>query len=67
MPQITPIQDSFSAGEISPRCYRRSDQEYWQRATQRLENFFASPRGPAKSRFGFRFLLNESEAVPPGF
>jgi hypothetical protein len=65
MPQVTPLQESFSGGELSPRAYMRSDTEYWPQSVQRLENFFAIARGPAKSRFGFRFLLNESDLVPP--
>lgn len=56
MAQTTPLQESFSSGEISPLMYMRSDSDQWRGATSQMTNFIAKPRGPAQSRDGFRFL-----------
>lgn len=45
--------------------YMRSDRDEWREGVKTMENFFAIKRGPARSRFGFRFLLNESDPAPP--
>ena len=53
---ITPLQDSFNRGEISPKLYQRSDSEWYADSVQRLNNFITIPRGAAKRRTGFRYL-----------
>ncbi len=56
MPAITPLQESFAAGEVSPRLYRRIDIGAFNEGSRSMVNFIASARGPAKSRKGFRYL-----------
>ncbi len=56
MPAITPLQESFAAGEVSPRLYRRIDTGAFSQGASSMLNFIAGPRGPAKSRNGFRYL-----------
>lgn len=53
--QLTPIQESFSAGEISPLMYQRSSTEGYQQGLALLENMFADSRGPTLSRGGMRY------------
>jgi len=52
MSKITPIQTSFSAGEISPLMYQRSDTEGYQAGVESMVNMFPDSRGPAVSRAG---------------
>ena len=59
----TPLQESFSAGELSPRLYMRSDISGYQEGCRELLNFIAQSRGPARSRDGFRYL-GRVEAFP---
>jgi len=54
--KITPAQQSFSAGEISPLMYNRTDTEGYQQGVVRMENMFADSRGPAFSRGGSRYI-----------
>ena len=54
--KTTPIQESFSAGEVSPRLYGRVDSGGYREGLRLMTNFVASARGPAKSRQGFRYL-----------
>lgn len=70
MPRITPVQRSFSTGEVSPQVYRRQQMQTRQnqrpiaQGTKEMRNFFPDPRGPARSRFGFRYLGNVTAAPP---
>ncbi len=62
MPAITPIQQSFSSGEITPEMYRRRalqvqrNQRPIAEGVSVLNNFITDPRGPVRSRVGFRYL-----------
>ena len=56
MPRVTPLQESFSAGELSPRMWLRSDLPGYQEGCREMLNFIAKERGPARSRDGFRYL-----------
>ncbi len=56
MPRATPLQDSFSAGELSPRMWLRSDIPGYREGCRELVNFIAKERGPAASRDGFRYI-----------
>ena len=53
---LTPIQSSFSAGEVSPRLYMRADTGGYQQGCKTLINFIAKSCGPAQSRDGFRYI-----------
>lgn len=56
MAKTFPIQQSFSAGEISPKLLSRSDLTGYQHSALELTNMIATAQGPAGSRSGFRFL-----------
>ncbi len=56
MPKLTPAQHSFSAGEISPLMYNRSDTEGYQQGVKRLRNMFPDSRGAARARSGSHFI-----------
>ena len=58
--KLTPLQPSFSAGEISPLMWGRSDTDGYKNGLATLENMFADSRGPAVSRFGLHFITNNS-------
>ena len=53
---ITPLQDSFNRGELSPKLFRRSDTEFYLDGVQTLTNFVTVPRGAVNRRTGFRYL-----------
>lgn len=53
---ITPLQDSFNRGELSPKLFRRSDTEYYLDGLKTLTNFLTVPRGAVRRRDGFRYL-----------
>lgn len=53
---ITPLQDSFNRGEISPKLYLRTDTEIYLDSAKTLRNFVPVPRGAIRKRFGFRYL-----------
>ncbi len=56
MPNITPLQDSFNRGELSPKLFRRTDAEFYLDGVAQLTNFVTVPRGAIKRRTGFRYL-----------
>jgi len=56
MPLITPLQDSFNRGELSPLTFERVDAEYRLDGVKTLQNFVPVPRGAAKRRTGYRYL-----------
>ena len=56
MTKQTIIQQSFSAGEVSPLLHGRYDSEGYSQGCKTLENMFSDPRGPAVSRDGFRHI-----------
>ena len=53
---VTPLQDSFNRGEVSPRTWMRSDTEFYRDGARTLQNFLPVPRGAVKRRAGFRYL-----------
>lgn len=55
MPKLTPIQESFSAGELSPRMISRISAKGYREGAQRMENMISLAQGPAKRRPGLRF------------
>jgi len=58
MPKIDPIQNSFSAGELSPFMRARSDQEIYRNGLSLMSNMVPNSRGPANRRTGSRFLAS---------
>lgn len=58
MPKLTPIQDSFAAGEISPLLYGQVTIKGYQSGLAEMENMWPNPRGPAVSRRGTDFLFD---------
>lgn len=55
MPKFLPFQQSFAAGEISPKLYGRFDIEGRKAGVELMENFLALPQGPAFKRWGFEY------------
>jgi hypothetical protein len=56
MPEVTPIINSFNAGELSAHLDGRTDHEKYYSGCRRLENFVLRPHGSAVRRSGFRFI-----------
>lgn len=67
MPKLTPIQQSFSAGEISPLMYMRSESEGYQQGVADMTNMFPDSRGAAYSRTGMshitEFVANHARII----
>ena len=55
MPKITPIQESFAAGEISPKLLGRRTIDGYRSGVREMTNMVADARGPGASRDGFKF------------
>ena len=55
MPNITPIQTSFSSGEISPKLLGRVDSKGYGAGLSVMLNMWADTRGPAIRRSGTRY------------
>jgi len=56
MAKILPIQNGFTAGELSPRMYTRSNSKGYMEGLHTLQNMFAYTHGPASKRPGFGYL-----------
>lgn len=56
MTQLTPIQTSFNAGEISERMGGRVDTSIYQNALALCENFVPTAEGPIVKRPGFEYI-----------
>ena len=54
--RLTPIINSFAAGELSPRLMGRTDSPKYAAGCETMENFMALPHGGAKRRGGTRFI-----------
>ena len=66
MAKVTPIQNNFNAGELSPRMYGRSDLPAYANGVQELKNFLIKPQGGAFRRPGTKFIgevKNSSQAA----
>jgi len=53
--RFTPQQTNFTAGEISPKLYGRSDIDRYGNAAEALENVIILVQGGVTSRYGLRF------------
>ena len=58
-----PIQQSFSAGEITPRLRAQIDSPAYQRGLQECHNFIALSQGPAERRPAFRYVGDTQEVA----
>ena len=56
MPKVAPIQDDFSAGEISPRLRGRTRSKEYQTGLAFCENFEVTPQGSLEMRTGTEFI-----------
>lgn len=54
MPKLTQIQNAFSAGEISPRLYGRTDIPKYAQAAKTMRNAYPLVHGGARRRQGLR-------------
>ena len=54
--RLTPITNSFSSGELSPRLMGRTDSPKYASGCEVMENFIALPHGGAKRRGGTEFI-----------
>lgn len=67
------IQTAFSAGELSPSLFGRTDLAKYHLAASTMRNFFVNYRGGASSRAGFKYVLackqpaTASDTTPPRF
>lgn len=57
MPRANPAHVSFSAGEVSPYLYGRTDLVKYQTGAARLENLLVLPQGPVMKRRGTRYVM----------
>ncbi len=58
------IQNGFSAGEISPRLFGRTDLAKYHLGCSTLRNFYVDYRGGASSRAGFAYVGMCKQAAP---
>ena len=56
MPKTLPIQETFAAGEISPRLYGRNSIEGYKAGVESMINYITTPQGPFFRRNGFKFV-----------
>lgn len=67
------MQTAFSAGEISPSLFGRTDLAKYHLGASTMRNFFVNYRGGASSRAGFKYILackqqaTVSDNTPPRF
>jgi hypothetical protein len=64
MPGYYPIQQSFSAGEISPRLRSQIESPAYQRGLTECHNFIALSQGPASRRPAFRHIGDVAPVDP---
>lgn len=62
MSRASPIQNSFNAGEFSPRLAARTDIAKYGSAAKLLEGFIPVIQGPAVRRGGFRYVAEVKDS-----
>ncbi len=65
MPRLWPDQVQFSAGEISPKLYGRTDVKQYFQGCRTLENWQVLPQGGAVKRAGTRFVAEVKDSDHP--
>lgn len=63
MPRVDPIQDSFTAGEISPRLWGRTTLNVYKLGLGKCENFLVYPHGGVSKRGGFRYVAEVKDST----
>jgi hypothetical protein len=58
MPIANELISNFSGGEISPLMHGRVDAPIYKKSLAKMENFLATPQGPAQYRNGTVFVTN---------
>lgn len=64
MGQYYPIQQSFSAGEVTPRLLAQVESPAYLRGLGECHNFIALSQGPATRRPAFRFIADTNPVDP---
>ena len=64
MPKVTTSQNSFTAGEISPRLYGRTDLAKYGSAVKTMMNAYALPHGGFRRRPGLRYAATLATTYP---
>jgi len=63
MPRIDPIQEAFTAGEISPRLLGRTSLDLYKAGLSKCENFLVYPHGGVTKRGGFRYVAEVKDST----
>ena len=63
MPRIDPLQESFVAGEISPRLWGRTSLDLYKAGLGKCENFLVYPHGGVTKRGGFRYVAEVKDST----
>lgn len=63
MAKVSPIQNSFNAGELSPQLRGRTDLEKYKSGCATLQNFLPQIFGPAQKRPGTRFVREVKDST----
>lgn len=58
MPLTFPVENNFTAGELSPRMYGRIDTEGYANGCKTIKNFFVYPQGGVIRRGGFKWFAD---------
>ena len=64
MPKVTTSQNNFTAGEISPRLYGRTDLQKYASAVKTMINAYALPHGGFRRRPGLRYAATLATTYP---
>ena len=56
MPNLSPILQSWAAGEVTPRTHLRTDLKGYKEGAKTLENFFSTSHGPIVRRGGWEYV-----------
>lgn len=64
MPKVTTSQNNFTAGEISPRLYGRTDLAKYGSAVKTMINAYALPHGGFRRRPGLRYAATLATTYP---
>jgi hypothetical protein len=52
------VKRNFTAGELSPLMYGRTDNQRYENGAKRMYNMYTKPQGPSVRRPGFRFIYD---------
>jgi len=63
MPKVSTVQTNFTAGEISPKCYGRTDVARYQNGAEILENCVVNVHGGAERRPGTLFEAETKDSA----